>query len=46
MDIADKMMLIYKDETLRNGIIEKSKNLIEDYNWEKTTDAIVKTFNN
>ena len=45
VDIADKMMLIYKDETLRNGLIEKSKNLIEDYSWEKTTDAVSKTFN-
>jgi hypothetical protein len=46
MDIAYKMKIIYKDETLRSGLIEKSKNLIEDYNWEKTTGAIVKTFNN
>ena len=46
MDIADKMMLIYKDETLRNGLVEKGKNLIEDYNWQKTTDAVGKTFNN
>jgi len=46
MDIADKLMLIYKDETLRNRLIEKGKNLIEDYNWEKATEAVAKTFNN
>jgi hypothetical protein len=46
MDIADKLMLIYKDETLRNKLIEKGKNLIEDYNWEKATEAVAKTFNN
>jgi hypothetical protein len=39
-------MLIYKDETLRNQLIEKGKNLIEDYSWEKATEAVAKTFNN
>ena len=37
-DIADKMMLIYKDESLRNNLIEKGKLVAAQYNWEKTAD--------
>ncbi|MGZ8516352.1 MAG: glycosyltransferase family 4 protein [Chitinophagaceae bacterium] len=35
-DIADKMMFLYKDEALRNNLIEKGKILTAQYNWEKT----------
>lgn len=37
-DIADKMMLIYKDESLRKQLIEKGKQNIEKYNWERSAD--------
>ncbi len=37
-DIADKMMLLYKDESLRNNLIEKGKIVAAQYSWEKTAD--------
>ena len=37
-DIADKMMLLYKDESLRNGLIEKGKLIAAQYSWDKTVD--------
>ena len=37
-DIADKMMLLYKDESQRNRLIEKGKLIAAQYNWEKTAD--------
>jgi glycosyltransferase involved in cell wall biosynthesis len=37
-DIADKMMLIYKDENLRKQLIEKGKLNVEKYSWEKSAD--------
>lgn len=37
-DIADKMMLLYKDESLRNSLIEKGKIVVAQHNWEKTTE--------
>ena len=37
-DIADKMMLLYKDESLRNSLIEKGKVVAAQYSWEKTAD--------
>jgi glycosyltransferase involved in cell wall biosynthesis len=38
-DVAEKMMLLYKDESLRNDLVEKGKKVIEQYNWDKTADA-------
>lgn len=38
IDIADKMMLIYKDENLRKQLIEKGKLNAEKYNWEKSAE--------
>jgi len=38
-DIADKMMLIYKDENLRKQLIEKGKLMAGQYNW-KTSAAV------
>lgn len=35
IDIADKMMLIYKDENLRKQLIEKGKLIAVKYDWEK-----------
>jgi glycosyltransferase involved in cell wall biosynthesis len=37
-NIADKMMLIYKDESLRNTLIEKGKLVAANNNWEKAAD--------
>jgi glycosyltransferase involved in cell wall biosynthesis len=46
-DIADKMMLIYKDENLRKQLIEKSKTNAAKYDWEKSAElfweSILKT---
>lgn len=46
-DIADKMMLIYKDETLRKKLIENGKRVVELYSWEKSAElfwqSILKT---
>lgn len=36
-DIAEKMMLIFKDEKLRKELIEKGKGQAEKYNGEKST---------
>lgn len=48
-DIADKMMVIYKDETLRNGLIKKGNELCKQYSWDRTADllwqTIIKTVN-
>lgn len=47
-DIADKMMLIYKDENLRKQVIEKGKLNVEKFSWEKSADlfweSILKAF--
>ncbi len=43
-DMADRMMLIYKDERLRSQIIEKGKDVIKNYQWKKTVDFIAQGF--
>jgi glycosyltransferase involved in cell wall biosynthesis len=46
-DIAEKMMRIYKDEMLRNQLIEKGKSVTKNFSWDKTAallwDCIQKT---
>jgi glycosyltransferase involved in cell wall biosynthesis len=39
-DIAEKMMLIFKDETLRSAIIEKAAVQAKEFNWEKSSFAL------
>ncbi len=39
-DVAEKMMLLYKDESLRSRLVEKGKTVVEKYNWDKTADAL------
>jgi glycosyltransferase involved in cell wall biosynthesis len=39
-DIADKMMLLYKDETLRNSLVEKGKKVVVKYSLDKTADLL------
>jgi glycosyltransferase involved in cell wall biosynthesis len=38
--IADKMMLLYKDEKLRNELVQKGRLVAEEYSWEKTADLL------
>jgi glycosyltransferase involved in cell wall biosynthesis len=46
-DIAEKMMQIYKNESLRKQLIEKAKSIAEQYSWKKSAqlfwDSISKT---
>lgn len=35
-DTAEKMMLLYKDETLRNNLVEKGETVVVKYHWDKT----------
>src|SRR5260221_2274125 len=48
-DIADKMIKIYKDENLRNELIQKGKYIVQLYSWDKTAEllwqAILKAVN-
>lgn len=39
-DIAEKMMLLYKDENLRQRLIEKGRTIAEQYDWKKSSDAL------
>jgi glycosyltransferase involved in cell wall biosynthesis len=47
-DIADKMMMLYKDENLRKQLVEKGRQVAKQYNWDITADllwnSIVKAF--
>ena len=38
VDIADKMMTIYKDEGLRKQLVEKGMKSAEKYSWERAAD--------
>lgn len=39
-DIADKMMLLYKDENKRKELIQKGSLVANEYNWDKTADLL------
>lgn len=39
-DIADKMMLVFKDEKLRSGLIDKGKEQIKQYSWDKAATLL------
>jgi glycosyltransferase involved in cell wall biosynthesis len=39
-DIAARLMLIYKDETLGRRLIEQGKLVSQKYSWEKTADGL------
>ena len=43
VDIADKLMLIYKDETLRKNLIEKGKAVSNQFSWDKTAALLWKS---
>jgi glycosyltransferase involved in cell wall biosynthesis len=38
--IADKMMLLYKDEKLREEMIRKGRTIATEYSWDKTADRL------
>ena len=38
-DIAEKMMTVYKDEDLRNQLIENGRKRSAKYNWDRSADA-------
>ncbi len=42
-DIADKMMLLYKDERLRKELIQNGKNIFSQYSWSRTADLLWQT---
>jgi len=39
-DIAEKMMLLYKDETLHAQLVEKGLNTAQAYNWDKSAQLL------
>ena len=39
-DMGEKLMLIYKDENLRSGLIERGKEISQKYSWERTADLL------
>jgi len=39
-DIAEKMMILYKDESLRNQLIEKGKQVYPMYSWDRSADLL------
>lgn len=39
-DIADNMMRLYKDERLRDELIEKGKQVIQRYSWDQTAELL------
>ena len=42
-DIADKMMLIFKDEKLRQQLAEKGREQVKKYSWDKTVNSLWKS---
>jgi glycosyltransferase involved in cell wall biosynthesis len=42
-DIADKMMRLYNDETLRNELIQKGQQVASRYSWDKTAELLWQT---
>ena len=39
-DMAEKLMLIYKDEDLRNSLIQKGKQKAGEFSWQRTADLL------
>lgn len=39
-DIADKLMLVYKDESLRNKLVEKGRMTAARYSWSRATQQL------
>lgn len=45
-DIADKMMLIYKDEKLRKELIEKGRSTAQEYSWQQSGELLWQVIQN
>ena len=41
-DIAEKMMLIYKDESFRKNMVEKAVRVAGEFTWDKTAEEFMK----
>jgi glycosyltransferase involved in cell wall biosynthesis len=39
-DMSEKLMLIYKDEDLRNSLIQKGKQRTAEFSWQRTADIL------
>jgi glycosyltransferase involved in cell wall biosynthesis len=39
-DIADKMMLLYKDETLSDKLVAKGSEIVQQFTWDRTADLL------
>jgi glycosyltransferase involved in cell wall biosynthesis len=39
-DIAEKMMLLYKDENLRSQLIQKGEKICDQYSWDKSAGLL------
>jgi glycosyltransferase involved in cell wall biosynthesis len=39
-DIADKMMLLYKDESLRSALIQKGREKEKEYSWDRSGEQM------
>jgi glycosyltransferase involved in cell wall biosynthesis len=39
-DIAEKMMLLYKDENLRRSLIEKGQRIAGEYSWDRSAQLL------
>jgi glycosyltransferase involved in cell wall biosynthesis len=39
-DIAEKMMLLYKDENLRSHLIQKGKKISDQYHWDTSAELL------
>jgi glycosyltransferase involved in cell wall biosynthesis len=42
-DMAEKMMRLYKDESLRIELIQKGKNIARQYSWDRTAELLWET---
>jgi glycosyltransferase involved in cell wall biosynthesis len=40
-NLAEQMMTIFKDEELRTVLIEKSKPIVQKYNWATTSELFL-----
>jgi glycosyltransferase involved in cell wall biosynthesis len=38
--MAEKLMLIYKDEELRKSLIQKGKAIAKKYSWKKSAELL------
>ena len=39
-DLAEKLILLYKDENLRSRLIQKGRKIIDQYDWDKSAELL------